>query len=116
MPVSLNTIADGRSAGHFDRRHPRAIFSVPINVRMLMPGGVHNTRGVSLDLSESGIGALVEGQLQVGDTVGIDLQFPDYPLRAVAIVRHTSNVRSGLEFVGLTAEERGHLAGIVGST
>ena len=92
------------------QRHPRALFSVPIAVRHLMAGGVQTTRGVSLDISESGLGALVQGMLHVGDTVTINMNLPEHTFNAVAIVRHSSAVRSGFEFLGLSADERARLA------
>jgi len=46
---------------------------------------------------------MIEGALQVGDTVAIDLQLCDHLMTTVAIGRHTSRVSSGFEFVGLTA-------------
>jgi c-di-GMP-binding flagellar brake protein YcgR len=97
------------------QRHRRILFSIPLTLRHLIHGGVRASRGISLDISQSGIGALVEGGLQVGDTVEIDVQLPDRQLQAVAIVRHTSSIRSGFEFFGLTPAERAHLAAIVGS-
>lgn len=78
-----------------------------------MPGGVKKARGITLDLSESGLGALVQGDLRVGETVEIDLPLPERTLNAVAIVRHTSSVRSGFEFVGLTKEERANITSAV---
>jgi hypothetical protein len=80
-----------------------------------MPGGVRTSHGMSLDISESGLGALVEGRLEVGDTVELEFKLPDCQLNAVAIVRHTSSVRSGFEFLGLTPEERVRLASITGN-
>ena len=88
------------------RRHPRALFSVPITLRYLMAGGIRTSRGISLDISEEGLGAIVQGDLCLGETVEIDLRMPENPLSTVAIVRHTSSVRSGFEFLGLTPEER----------
>jgi hypothetical protein len=97
------------------RRHPRLLYSIPLTLHHLCAGGVRSSRGISLDISESGLGALVESRLQVGDTVEIDLILRDRELNAVAIVRHTSSARSGFEFLGLTPDERAHLASIVGS-
>jgi hypothetical protein len=91
------------------RRHPRALFSVPLTLRHLMTGGVRTSRGVSLDISEAGLGALVETDLQVGETVVMDLPLPERMLSAVAVVRHTSSARSGFEFLGLTPEERAQI-------
>lgn len=97
------------------RRHPRLLYSIPLTLHHLAAGGVRSSRGISLDISESGLGALVEAKLHLGDTIGLDVNLPDYDLNAVGIVRYTSSVRSGFEFVGLTEEERQHIASLVGS-
>jgi hypothetical protein len=96
------------------QRHPRLLFSTPLTLHHLGAGGIRISRGVSLDISQGGLGALVEATLTVGDTVEIDLQLPDYDLSAVGIVRHASGARSGFEFLGLTAEERQRIASLVG--
>lgn len=70
-------------------------------------------RGVSLDISESGVAALVDGGLGVGDTVQIELKLPSRELRAIAVVRHSSARRSGFEFIGLTGEERASISQMV---
>jgi c-di-GMP-binding flagellar brake protein YcgR len=80
-----------------------------------MTGGIRSSHGVSLDISEGGLGALVESKLAVGDTVGIELNLQEYDLNAVGIVRYTSSLRSGFEFLGLTEEERQHIASLVKS-
>ena len=97
------------------RRHRRFLYSIPLGFHRLAAGGVRSSHGISLDISESGIGALVEGRLEVGETLGIDVPLPGSLLSAVAIVRYTSNVRSGFEFVGLTPEERQNIANLVGT-
>jgi hypothetical protein len=48
--------------------------------------------------------------LRLGETVEIDLQLLEHNLSAIAIVRHTSSVRSGFEFLGMTPEERLQIA------
>ena len=107
--------ATPRKCAHGSRRHPRTLFSVPVMLQHLVPGGVGFSRGISLDISETGLGALVQGGLRVGETVSLELALPDCDLNAVAIVRHSSSTRSGLEFLGLTPEVRRHLASLVGS-
>lgn len=92
------------------RRHPRALFSVPMRLRHLMAGGIRTARGITLDISEGGVGALVQGDLRLGETVELDLQLPEKFLSAVAIVRHTSSIRSGFEFLGMNLEERQQIA------
>ena len=97
------------------RRHQRMVYSVPIRLHCLTPGGVRTSRGISLDISEGGMGALVQNDLMVGGVVEVDLQLPRYSLCAVAIVRHASSTRSGFEFLGLTPEERRHIAAAMGT-
>jgi hypothetical protein len=88
------------------RRHPRIFFTVPLTLHHLVSGGVQSAHGITLDISEAGLGALVQGDLRLGETVEVDLPLPGRILNAVAIVRHTSSMRSGFEFLGLTPEER----------
>ena len=104
----------GALAPECGRRHRRILLSVPVILHHLQPGGVRTSRGISLDLSESGIGALLPDTLLMGATVEIDLPLPEGPLTAIAIIRHTSNLRSGFEFVGLTPEERAGIVRVVG--
>ncbi len=95
------------------RRHPRALFSIPITLHHLTSGGIRKTRGISLDLAEGGLGALVQGELQPGETVEIELGLSQRPLNTIAIVRHSSSIRSGFEFLGLTSEERLQIANLL---
>ena len=88
------------------RRHPRTLFSVPITLQHLDRGGVRSYHGISLDISEGGLGALVQTGLEVGEMVEIELPLAMRSLSTIAIVRYASEVRTGFEFVGLTPEER----------
>ncbi len=56
----------------------------------------------------------MQGEVSVGETVAIDFLLSDQPITTVAIVRHTSDVRSGFEFVGLTPEERLQITQMIG--
>jgi c-di-GMP-binding flagellar brake protein YcgR len=96
------------------RRYPRSIFTAPLTLRHLGAGGVHKLRGITLDVSEGGMGALVQGNLQTGEAVEVDMHLDGQVLNAVAIVRHTSNVRCGFEFLGMTSEERAQITEIIG--
>ena len=94
--------------------HQRVIFSVPLKLYHLMPGGISSARGISLDLSEGGVGALVQMDLMLGEAVEIDLQLPTSSLCAVAIVRYYTPTRSGFEFVGLSPQERSRISAAIG--
>jgi PilZ domain len=110
MPVRLDSATQPQDANGHLRRHARTLFSVPLTLRHLSRSGVRATHGISLDIGEGGLGVLVEGDVHAGDTVAIDFRLWEQALTAVAIVRHTTNIRSGLEFVGLTSEERLQIA------
>ena len=88
------------------RRHQRAPFSVPVKIHHLKAGVTWTSTGMSLDLSEGGFGALVNGKLSPGETLEIEMQLLENDLRLIAIVRYCSDFGCGMEFLGLTPEER----------
>jgi len=110
LPVARTQQAEHRPL----QRYPRALYSVPVTVRNLMTGGMRLSRGISLDLSEGGVAAIVPGMLRLGEMVEIEVHVAERTLRAMAIVRHTSGGRSGFEFVGLTPEDRQQIADAIG--
>ena len=114
MPVDLHTTGKPHGAHEFFRQYPRILFSTPITLRHLCGGGVRSTHGISLDLGEGGLGAILQGEVYLGETVAIDFRLSDQAVTTVAIVRHTSSVSSGFEFVGLTPEERLQITTMIG--
>ena len=64
--------------------------------------------GRSVNLGEGGVSAVLAGELLPGEAVGVEIRLPQVadPLRARALVRHQDKLRSGLEFVGLSAEQQ----------
>lgn len=96
------------------QRYPRALFSVPVTMRNLMSGGMRVSRGISLDISEGGLAAIVPVMLRLGEMVEIEVHITERTLHVVAIVRHTSSVRSGFEFVGATPDERQQIVDAIG--
>jgi len=115
MPLDDQSERGSKDANGPVRRHLRTPCSVPVTLRYLVTGGIHATRGISLDISEGGLGALVQGELRVGETVEMDFDLHKHPLRTVAIVRHSCSRQSGFEFLGLTAEERLQIANVMGN-
>jgi len=80
----------------------------PLDVTVLRSGIPDTLPGRSLNVCERGIAAMLAGELVRGETVGVEVQLPlaGDPLRARAMVRHQGKLRCGLEFVGLSAEQR----------
>jgi hypothetical protein len=90
------------------RREPRYFSSIPITIQRFLRFGPFLTRGMSLDISTRGMSALVCGAPRVGETVVLAMSLPAASIEMLAIVRHSSDARSGFEFYPLsTAAQKG---------
>lgn len=94
------------------RQHRRVMFSIPFSLCRVVAEGISFSHGVSVDISEGGLGAIVEGRLRVGERVQVNFPAHLCNLNTSAVVRHTSSVRAGFQFVGLNDSDRRHLAEI----
>jgi TonB family protein len=90
------------------RAYPRRPVHVPLDVIALRSGVPENLPGRCIDLSETGVGAVIAGELVPDQQVAVELRIPNVgvPVRARALVRYQSRLRCGLEFTGLSAEQR----------
>ena len=90
------------------REFPRHPVHVPLDVIALRFGVPENLPGRCTDLSETGVGAVIAGELVPEQQVAVELRLPKVgiPVRARALVRYQSRLRCGLEFVGLSVEQR----------
>jgi len=90
------------------RNFPRQPINVPLDLIALRSGVPENLPGRCTDISEVGVGAVVAGEMAAGQQVAVELRLPHVgvPVRARALVRYQSRFRYGLEFVGLSAEQR----------
>jgi len=114
MSADLQPVRNATPSGRPVQRYPRALLSVPVMLRHLGMGGIRSSRGISLDISEGGLGAIVTTGLRVGEMVEIEVRTDGCELKTVAIVRHYSQMRSGFEFVGLTVDERQQIGNATG--
>lgn len=55
--------------------------------------------GRTLDISKSGMAAILSVELQDGEEVELQIKFPGNPVTVRAIVRHHNVFRHGFEFV-----------------
>jgi c-di-GMP-binding flagellar brake protein YcgR len=115
MQLDTHVKATAATAVRLARKHRRTLHSVPVTLRHLIAGGVRKARGITLDISEGGLAVLMQGELSVGDTVEIDLSLAGCTLSLVAIVRHSSSMRTGFEFVDLTPEQQVQIANATAS-
>src|SRR5580693_4847745 len=90
------------------RRVPRFLLQAPLAVTVLRSGIPDTVPGRSVNVCERGISAMLAGDLVPGEAVGIEVHLPlvTDPLRTRALVRYQDKLRCGLEFVGLSAEQR----------
>jgi TonB family protein len=90
------------------RRVPRFEVQAPLDVTALRSGIPDTMPGRSVNLCERGIAAMLAGELVPGESVGLELRLPLLAdsLRTRAMVRYQDKLRCGLEFVGLSAEQR----------
>jgi len=90
------------------RNFPRQPVNVPVDLMAFRSGVSENLPGRCTDISEVGVGAVVAGEMVAGQEVAIELRLPNVgaPVRARAQVRYESRIRYGLEFVGLSTEQR----------
>src|SRR5271157_1588559 len=81
---------------------------VALDVIALRSGVPENLPGRCTDLSESGVGGMVAGELASGQQVAIELRLPNVgvPVRARALVRYQGKLRCGFEFVGMSVEQQ----------
>jgi len=86
-------------------RHP---INVPVDLIALRSGVPETLPGRCTDLSELGVGAIVAAEMAPGQLVAVELRLPNLgvPVRARAVVRYQSRLHCGLEFVGLSTEQR----------
>jgi len=106
------TIATLPTNEHITRRRaPRYPVAVPLDIIVLRSGIPASIPGRSVDISESGVAAVLAGEVQPGEAVGVEFRLPlvSEPVQARALVRHYGPMRCGLQFTAMPAEQQGAL-------
>jgi PilZ domain len=78
------------------RRHPR--FKLQVNVR-IYPRDSAVVRGDTVDISESGISAILRVEVPVGGMVRLEFTLPLGDIEVLAMVRQRNAFRYGFQFV-----------------
>jgi len=84
------------------RRQPRFKIEVDISIYSRTCGLL---KGRTVDLSESGIAAMLPLEAPLGEIVELNLTLPSGPMTILATVRQRNAFRYGFEFVGSSASE-----------
>ena len=101
------------------RRHTlRYGVQAPLDVTVLRSGVPDSVPGRSLNLGAGGVAAVLAGEVQPGEVVGVEIWLPQSvtPLRARARVRHHDKLRCGMEFVGLSTMQQAAIRSFVQET
>ncbi len=99
-----NEIGTGQQSDFVEhRRHTR--FKLQIDV-CVYARNTSVVRGHTVDISESGISAMLRQEIPVGEVVRLEFMLPPGPVEIHATVRQRSAFRYGLQFVETsTAQE-----------
>jgi len=84
------------------RRHPR--FKLEVDIRVY-PRDCAVVRGHTVDISESGISAMLRVEVPVGEVVRLELTLPLGNVEAHAMVRQRSAFRYGFQFVEASSSQ-----------
>jgi hypothetical protein len=99
-----NQAAAARAQGIVDaRRQPRFKIEVEITIDSRSCGKL---KGRTVDLSESGISALLPIEVPVGEVVELTFTLPFGPVTIYAIVRQRNAFRYGFQFMELNFQEQ----------
>jgi hypothetical protein len=84
------------------RRHPR--FKLEVDIRVY-PRDCPVVRGHSVDISESGLSAMLLVEVPVGEVVRLELTLPMGDVEALAMVRQRNAFRYGFQFVEASSSQ-----------
>ena len=100
-------------AGARTRQTVRAGIEIGLKIFMISGGESRLIEAVCEDITPDGLGAKVNGELIPGEPVLLHLSLPSLEsMKVHADVRHRRRNRVGLEFVGLSREQRAQLADV----
>jgi TonB family protein len=93
---------------HSARRYIRLPLSLPVNVISTRSTLAELIPGRALNVSEGGLRTAIAGELGPFELVSLEFRLPDVgiPVRTKAWVRHQSGLCCGLEFTGLSLQQR----------
>ena len=93
------------------RRFPRHRADLPLTVTILRDEGYTTVHGRMNDIAEGGLGVLMASELPAGEVVQLEftLQPNTEPFRARAVVRYRKGYFHGIEFLGLSVDQKSQI-------
>ena len=87
------------------RRFTRYPVDIRMTVNVFRSGERLSLWGRSNEVGQDGIGGTLTGELESGEVVALELEFPLAPLKIRAVVRYRDGLRHGFEFLTRTPEQ-----------
>lgn len=87
------------------RRAPRYPFDQRLTVTAKVQGKQTTIYGRTIDISECGVGTVISGFLERGESVSLEFNTSAGELRLTALVRFVHGFRHGFEFIGMSAAD-----------
>jgi len=84
------------------RRHPR--YKLETDIR-IYPRNSQVVRGHTVDISESGISAMLRVEVPIGEVVRLEFSLDSTEVEVHALVRQRNAFRYGFQFVGTHAQD-----------
>jgi hypothetical protein len=107
---ALKPATPEEQAGQKERRQsPRYAFDQRLTVTAKVQGKQATIYGRTIDISEFGLGAVLSGFLERGESVSVEFNTSAGSLRLTAVIRFVHGFRHGFEFVGMSATESQNL-------
>jgi PilZ domain len=88
------------------RQYPRYYYDGRVNITVYRPSGKSEFWGRIADLSESGLGATVSGELSQGEFIALQFSIPSVSLELRACVCHRRGYFYGFEFLIVSDMQR----------
>ena len=111
-PGTKKSPTDAKSVVFDRRRRKTARFfaNFPVIVVTLSDNGYAHLQGQCQDLSEAGMGLLMSADLALGEVVTLGFTLAPILFEVRAVIRHRRACRYGVEFLGMSAEQKARIA------
>jgi PilZ domain len=86
------------------RKYPRYSLVAPITVSLETEERLIESKGATVELSETGVSGYLRGEFESGQQVKVELALLAGPVIMTAVVRHKMGARYGFQFLDLPAE------------
>jgi len=96
--VEVRSQSDSRDSAEFVEQRARTRYKLNVDIRVY-PRNNPVVRGHTIDISESGVSAILREEVPVGEIVRIEFTVPHGEVEVFAVVRQRNAFRYGFQFL-----------------